>query len=292
MPTELPTFASVNPPPVDRSRFDWGGGVFECARRPFTARVEGCLTPPEPVLMATLRGGAEHHQFVTEDGYRHAGPDLVGTISFLPGDCTRRLHLKNVAWQWASITLRPLAGVDFGKSATMRPFSADHDGFVLNLLSEVERLHAIDRRLDATYCDTMTLALVEYLGRRYLGHKPPAAAQREFMPPWRLRRVMDYIEAHLADDVRIATLAQLVDLSEGHFHRAFRATTGQTPLAFITSRRIEAAKQLLASGSEAVCTIAPRVGFVSPSHFARIFRWNTGVTPREYRRQFLADQAW
>ncbi len=280
-----PSFGTVSPPPTDRRRFDWGGGVFETARRALTAEVEGVLTPSEPILMATLRGGAQHHEVATDDGYRHSGPDVAGSISFLPGGCSRRLRLKNVQWQWASVTLPATATPD-STASSAQPFNAVRDDVVLGILTELERLHALDNRLDVTYCDAMSLALNQYLARRYWGAGPFDDRRPASLPAWKVRRVSDYVEAHLADEIRIATLAALVGLSEGHFQRAFRATTGQTPLAFTTHRRTEAAKRLLVSGGESVAVIAPLVGFVSQSHFARTFRAATGLTPREYRMKF------
>jgi AraC-like DNA-binding protein len=79
--------------------------------------------------------------------------------------------------------------------------------------------------------------------------------------------------------IRISDLAELVGLSCGHLHRAFRATTGKTPLAFINERRIEQAMAMLAQDHASVAEVSLRCGFLSPSHFARLFRRSTGVSP-------------
>jgi AraC family transcriptional regulator len=285
MRVQTPIYGAVSPPPADHRLFNWGGGIFETARRPLTAVVEGKLKPTAPVVMATLRGGADHHEVVTDEGYRYSGRDIAGSISFLPGGCGRRLKLKNVAWQWASITLsEDLLGV-LDRTVRPRPFNAKHDAFVLSLLSELDRLHALDDGLDAAYCDAMTRALVRYLARRYWGSEPATSGKADLLPAWRLRQVKDYIEAHLGSEIRVAQLAGLAGLSEGHFHRAFRTTTGQTPLAYITARRIEAAMRYLVQDDEPVSAVAFRVGFVSQSHFARTFRAAMGLAPQEYRRR-------
>jgi AraC family transcriptional regulator len=106
------------------------------------------------------------------------------------------------------------------------------------------------------------------------------------LPAWRLRRVTEFIDAHLGAPIRIADLADLTQLSEGHFHRAFRATTGKTPLEFVHARRVAMAKQLLARSKLSVAQLALRVGFLSPAHFARVFRSVTGQSPSDYRRSF------
>ena len=51
------------------------------------------------------------------------------------------------------------------------------------------------------------------------------------LAPWQVRRVTEFVDADVGADLRIADLAALIGVSVGHFHRAFRATTGRTPLA-------------------------------------------------------------
>lgn len=282
-----PSFNQTSPKPVDWRRHDWGGGVFETARRPFTPLVEGRLVAAEATVMVTLRGGARHHELVTDDGTRFSGPDRAGMMSFLPAGCGRRLTLRGVAWEWASLTLRPELMTAAAHGADARPFAVTGDGFVLGILTEMERLHALDGCLDAAYCDAMGLAIVQYLDRKFWRPaRSTRGAAASGLPTWRLRRVADYVEAHLGDEIRIAELARLIGVSEAHFHRAFRATTGQTPLAFITGRRIEAAKRILSLEKTPVAEIAHRSGFVSASHFARTFRAATGLAPSAFRRRY------
>jgi AraC family transcriptional regulator len=277
----------LSPPPLDHHRHNWGGGSFETARRPYTRLVHGRLAPGDATLMVTLHGGAEHHELITDDGYRYSGPDRAGSTSFLPAGCARRLTLKGVAWKWASITLRPDAVAGRSTRVEPRPFSAGCDNVVLGLLAEMERLHSWDGRLDASYCDAISLAITEYVCWKYWSNaKPGVSAKAIRLPSWQLRRVFDYINAHLGDELRIADIAGIIDLSEGHFHRAFRATTGDTPLAYITSRRVQRACHLLAASEQSIGELAAAVGFVSQSHFARTFRAATGLSPRIYRKQF------
>jgi AraC family transcriptional regulator len=105
------------------------------------------------------------------------------------------------------------------------------------------------------------------------------------LPPFKLRRVKDYVAANLATRLSLGELARLCSLSDRHFHRAFKASTGQTPLEYITAERIHRAKLLLASRSLQVTDVAFAVGFANPSHFARTFAATTGLTPSAYRTQ-------
>lgn len=282
--TPLPegtTIGRLSTQPDGWRRLEWIGGSFETAHRPHTTLVEGAIKSDRHLVMATLRGGAERHEIRTDDGHRYDGPDRPGSISFLPAGCERRLRLHNVNWRWAAIGLSPEADIAL---SGVGPVSALQDGMVLGLLSEFERLDAIDGGLDPTYCETMALALSRYLGRRY-GGVQPAADRAITLPAWRLRRVSDHIDARLSDVIRIADLARCAGLSDGHFHRAFRSATGKTPLAFIQQRRIDAAAQLLAKDTASVSDIALQVGFVSPTHFARVFHAIIGCNPSEFRRR-------
>lgn len=284
---------AVSPRPSDHSRFAWDRAIFDTARRGYTDVVEGKIRSPHHLVMVTLSGGARRHQFKTDCGHRYDGPDRAGCASFLPAGCERRLRLEGVAWEWASIALRPdlLPGDDDGRPllCDVPTFSNVQDPFLFGLFVELKRIHSQNGRLDLTYCDTMVAALVQYLSRRYGGAKDEANPGK--LPAWRLRRITDYVEAHLDEEIRISTLASLVGLSEGHLHRAFKLTCGQTLLQFINERRIHRAMELLARSSMPITTLAHEVGFSSPSYFARVFRAHTGVGPAEYRRSLRDGQA-
>jgi AraC family transcriptional regulator len=251
-----------------------------------TSIVEGRILSPNHLIMATLSGGADRHEISADGGHRYDGPDLPSTVSFLPAGCERRLRLHNVKWRWAAIALDPakISGMACGSIEALGPLSGSEDSFVWNMLAEFERLDALDGGLDTTYCDTMSLALVLYLARRYGGARVKDTPIK--LPAWRLRRVIEFIDGHLSATIRVADLAGLAQLSEGHFHRAFRATTGRTPLQFIHERRATMAKQLLARSKLSVAQVALRAGFLSPAHFARVFRSMTGQSPSQYRRSF------
>jgi AraC family transcriptional regulator len=100
----------------------------------------------------------------------------------------------------------------------------------------------------------------------------------------RLRRVLTYIEEHLADDITVADLANVACLSIFHFTRAFAATMGVPPHRFVSQRRLESAKAMIATGRASLSEIALDSRFSSQSSFTRAFRRATGVTPAEYRR--------
>jgi AraC family transcriptional regulator len=101
----------------------------------------------------------------------------------------------------------------------------------------------------------------------------------------RINRVLDYVDTHLSDKLDLATLARVAYVSEWHFHRVFRALTGETPGDWVRRRRLEvAAMRLLTARRDPVLKIALEVGFRSPEVFTRAFVAYFGATPSAWRR--------
>jgi AraC family transcriptional regulator len=97
------------------------------------------------------------------------------------------------------------------------------------------------------------------------------------------RAVTDYIRANLTDNISVAELARLVQMSPSHFSRVFSAAFGVTPYRFVMNERIEGAKDMLASTQLSASEISSAYGFASQSHFTKVFRQFTGVTPKQYK---------
>jgi AraC family transcriptional regulator len=285
---QTPNYARrVEPLAIEWCNFTWSGGSFDAGRRNFTKDVEGWIVLPHDLVLVTLSGGARRLEVTTDCGHRYDGADFPGAVSFVPANCGRRLKMQDVDAEWATISLRPDLVRDVGRGAgedravDVLAFTNIRDPFVSGLVAEMARL--FDSGLDSIYCETMAGALAQYLGRRYgtVSVTPTRADLR--LPAWRMRRIVDYVEAHLEETIQVADLARGVGLSVGHFHRTLRATIGMTPLEFINHRRIEQARRLLATERPSITELSMRVGFASPNYFARLFRRATGVSPSEYR---------
>jgi AraC-like DNA-binding protein len=114
----------------------------------------------------------------------------------------------------------------------------------------------------------------------------PAAAPTVVVAPRHraaVEAVQRHIDAHLGDDLDLATLAALAHTSPFHFSRLFRAVTGLPPHRYLRRARLERAGQLLTDGDATITAIANQVGFSSVSHFIAAFRRHTGLTPGQYR---------
>jgi AraC family transcriptional regulator len=72
-----------------------------------------------------------------------------------------------------------------------------------------------------------------------------------------------------------------------HFSQMFRKSTGQSPHQFVLRHRVERAKEILRTPEMRVLDVAVACGFKTQQHFARVFRQMCGVSPTQYRQEFL-----
>ncbi len=98
------------------------------------------------------------------------------------------------------------------------------------------------------------------------------------------RSAMDFIEIRLHENVKREEVARALGVSADYLGRVFQQTTGTTLMRYVTTRRIEAAKLVLAQGSENISEITQLVGFASPASFCGVFKRRTGLSPMDYRR--------
>jgi len=103
------------------------------------------------------------------------------------------------------------------------------------------------------------------------------------LPPNVLRRVREYIEAHLEQNSGLEVLAEIAGLSPSHFARAFKRSEGMAPHDYLVRRRLHRALELLAGTDLSLSAIAYASGFCDHGHFTRRFRQHFGVTPSRYR---------
>ena len=129
----------------------------------------------------------------------------------------------------------------------------------------------------------LTALLAAFLAEKYTVAATGKPDFRGGLPIRQLHKVEAYLNEHLAEEISVATLAELVELSPFHFSRVFKQTTGLPPLHFVTRERITRAQQLMRETSRSLIEIALEVGYTNPSHFAQVFRRVVGVTPTEFR---------
>jgi AraC family transcriptional regulator len=159
------------------------------------------------------------------------------------------------------------------------------DPDISNTCHRLARELSSDCAMSQLHFDALTTSIGVQLVRRWSNHVIRARPFQGGLPPARLRRVEEFLMAHLADDIGLDDLAAIADLSAKHFARAFRQSTGMPPHRWLIERRIDRAKALLVGDDQSLAEIALTCGFADQSHFTAAFRKVVGATPGSYRRE-------
>ena len=107
-------------------------------------------------------------------------------------------------------------------------------------------------------------------------------------PYTEMRAVLEFVKEKYPNPIEVGELAELVHLSVSQFERRFRKVFQISPLKHIMNVRIRAAALLLTTTNDTIASIALDCGFYDHSHFTRNFRKAMGMSPKEYRRQYIA----
>nr|WP_245363309.1 helix-turn-helix domain-containing protein [Cohnella thailandensis] len=184
-------------------------------------------------------------------------------------------------------------------------------------LTESDREHSATFLQESYY--TIALVLLAYINRLELEDQVSGASalmRRDEHPTWEaafaylreaaeslfelrrsgernraagaIRKVCEYIEEHLAEDLSLVRLAGFIHFNPSYLSRLFKQECGTNLSDYIETMRIERAKELLKNGEWKVQEIGLRVGYEASQSFTRFFKKATGVTPQEYRENARA----
>lgn len=113
---------------------------------------------------------------------------------------------------------------------------------------------------------------------------PGAAPPRGGLATWQLRRILAHLEAHFAQAPSVDDLAGLIDMSKGHFSRAVKLSTGETPHNLLIRARLRMAQRLMLTTNDPLSEIACTCGFTDQAHMTRLFKRFLHHTPAVWRR--------
>ncbi|UBF29170.1 AraC family transcriptional regulator [Kovacikia minuta CCNUW1] len=153
------------------------------------------------------------------------------------------------------------------------------EAIALMLLTELQQENPGSR----LYIESLTNLLAVHLLRQYATSRPQVSVYRGGLPQRQLVQVLDYINDHLDQEIKLADLAALVGISQFHFCHLFKQAIATTPYQYLLQQRIERAKHLLKQTNHSIMEIALMCGFSSHSHLSQQFRQATGMTPKAYR---------
>jgi len=143
---------------------------------------------------------------------------------------------------------------------------------------------ALEQGAPDVYAESAAHHLTMHLLVRHADCRPQKSLSRDEI---RMRRVHDYIRAHLGHDMSLQDLANAACLSRFHLIRMFKHTYGETPYQHLTRLRIEEACRRLKASQDLIANIAMDCGFTNQTHFAATFRRHVGVSPSIYRQRVV-----
>lgn len=222
--------------------------------------------------------GVRHHTH-TEDMYQYdllrmGDPRAVeaGTKMFSSG-LTGHISddpVRNYKYLFvAAVTLASRTAIMGGMDAERAYNISDLYILKMDSLQTVEEIKALHTEMFSFYTQEMAK-----LDRAEVYSKP-------------VIQCMDYIYHHLHEAIRVETLAERVGLNRSYLSTLFKKEMGMTVSEYILSKRMEAAQNMLRFSDYSYGEISAILAFNSQSHFNRVFKAQTGYTPKEFRNRFF-----
>jgi AraC family transcriptional regulator len=275
------------PRTLERKVADWGG--LRAASIKLTSRqpVEFNLVEKCHFLVALEQTQRYDGETLVQGLPKSRRRDLTHKLAFIPSGCAFSGWMKPLVLQATLFYIDPsMLMLDAGRgvpAAELRPRLFFDDAGIWQTVLKLKAQIGSAQPGDRLYAEALGAVLAHEIIRLDDG-VPVPLPMRGGLAAWQQRRVVEFIEEHLADDFPLTTLAGLAQLSTYHFARAFKRSFGIPPHRYHTNRRIERARALLARPGTSVADVALDVGFSGASAFAATFRRATGQTPTDYRR--------
>jgi AraC family transcriptional regulator len=265
-------------------RREWDGLAVEYGR--LDAVGEFDFTMPKHVLSVAFTP----HDDVTwsVDGTSQSTSLPAGSV-FIYGDRELTWHRRTKSSEYINLTLDPavlqriVIESELPATTTVEHRVFFQDPTILHVAQLLKAEVVSEGLAGGLYVESLRNLLAVHLLRNHTAAAVKPTVEDVHLDSLKLKQLQDYIEEHLAEDLAIATLANLIPMSQFHFARTFKAATGESPHRYITQRRIERAKVLLSVTRLSAAEIAYQVGFANQSHFTVQFRKTVGMTPKQFR---------
>lgn len=265
---------------------DWGGITLYHDLKPYTR--EEIAAPANTVAISFKHLPETHWR---ADGRETSRSTLLcghvfiySTDSFVWGPVDKSVECILVPVS-RNLLNRVAARNDVDPIVQLRPVRFEDDPKLFHLAS-LMRLEILSSQPSMDlYRESLLNAFVLHTICTYGGGLHRECPRSSGLSAVRLRQVLEYMRAGLAEEVSLDTLASIACLSVSHFIRSFRVATGATPHQYLLSLRMQRARELLQGSCLPVGEIARLTGFSSLSHFAARFRAQFGNAPSSVRRE-------
>ena len=238
------------------------------------------FTSPKVEIMVAFGSSSAREALESDKLQKHR---FVNRYHFMPVNTVLNAVIDEPVPEVLAFSLDPefateTLGELFDQTKLTRPVIGNAAPTLLSLGKAVRQQILRGRQMQALQLESFaTLFLGEWSDSGDL--TPPSQSIEKAV-----KRVNDYIQAHLEQDLSLADLAKEVQLSPSYFLRAFKNATGRTPHRYLMDCRVQRAQEHLEKSTLALSEIAYACGFASQSHLNDVFRAKLGVSPGQYRR--------
>jgi AraC family transcriptional regulator len=248
--------------------------------------------PADAVALIYQRDNLPAHDLWLSGRHRRIGDMPRGTMQFvdLAGSGEARLgpRFDSLNIYIPRAALRAIAQANGGRKLETLDVSKDgpiRDPVVASLEPTLVYMIENPAMVDPFVKEMLMATFLTHLAMAYGVLAIPAAMRPGSLAPRQLRRAKDLLAADLGRTISLFELASECGLSPSHFSRAFKASTGVSPFAWLGHLRIECGKALLRSGNAPIAEIALQCGFSDQSHFSRTFARIAGEPPGRWQRR-------
>ncbi len=279
-------WAVRSPPVVSSDRTAWKGALLRCWRGTSPVMEQ---PPLDHHYVVMHLGGAKRVE------RRCDGPGVSsiaesGSLTLVPAGTAYVWRTEGpIAFAHLYIEPRCLDGVSMhelggsGASVSLIDRVGCRDPFLEPLFSRMVDEVGASAQPSTLLLDSLHESFVIRLARSHATAMPGRLPQAVALAPHRLRRVLEFVDAHFGEDIGLTDLVAAAGSSQYHFSRAFRLATGCSPCRYLMRHRLEYAQVLLIAGDESLEAIGTACGFNSPRQFAVNFKREVGVGPKRFR---------
>lgn len=158
-----------------------------------------------------------------------------------------------------------------------------------NIMQAIYNIFLKSGEKNIKICNILANALLELVFVRL--------SERDNITEWNKRKqgdfvneIIDYLDKNYAEPITLEEVADRFYMSQSTFSRFFKQETGMGPLKYLLSRRIGEAQSYLMNTDLSIGEVGSLVGYYDSSHFSSVFRKHTGLTPSQYRNNFLRNR--
>lgn len=282
-----------NPPLLTSFQSSWSSIQLAHYRQPSIDLSE--VSDPRHIVTIPLGHQGFDLEFFSEGRLQtisYGEEDFANSFEVVPADLP--YGIRSIATvqtiEWVHCYLEPT----FVAQIAHETVNPDHVELLLTLKKADALIHQMGLALKSSlevdgmgsrfYVDSMATALAAHLLRHYSTRNHQLREYEDGLSKQKLRQAVEYIQAHLGENLSLSDIASKLGMSQYYFCHLFKRSTGISPHQYLIQQRVEQAKHLLKQPERTILSVAMECGFANQSHFAKCFRQCTGMSPNQFRK--------